>query len=374
MPVLRNVDVFVKARADIRTQSASGGMVNLLAASTAFLLFLGQMYFFFYPNQIHSLHLSESMHFPMMAKDETDPFKRREYEIKGKVPLFFRVTFLHISCDNLDVYFNGDPVRGDDFAMYAYQQKKRKTIRKYTPRTSEKREIFGSEHSKEAKEHAGRGCTLEGNMKVPLVAGHLSILMTPDAWMEALNYIMTQARIPKEVRESKPGMLDYGKEINATHYVHDIRFGKVGSAANKALTYSGYVPPLQKRMRSVKNEYYGVVKDEINVKLIPTINASPGFFDRLFGAGNRPHYQVSVVEHMIQPETMITQKGSSTPGIVLNYDVNPLAVHINELNEDGGFFGFLSSLIAIVGGCFVTVGLFARCAIGSVEAISKKID
>ena len=374
MPVLRNVDVFVKARADIRTQSASGGIINLMAASIAFLLFLGQVYLSIFPDQSHSLHLSESMQFPMLAQDVVDPFQKRLYDIKGKIPLYFKVTFLHISCDNLDVSFNGEAVRGDSFSGYPRSQSKerRKTIQKYKPRTVERRKIFGSEHSAEARKHEGRGCTLLGNMRVPIVAGHLSITMTPGAWMEALNFIMTRSRGSQEALGSGPE--EYVKDVNATHFVHEVRFGRRGSSASKGLTSFGYVPPLEDRMRSVKNEFYGLVKDEIGVKLIPTIHASPGIIDRIFGDGNRPYYQMSVVEHMIQPETMITQKGSSMPGIVLNYDVTPLAVHINEINEDGGFFGFLSSLIAIVGGCFVTVGLFGRCAVGSVEAISKKID
>mmetsp|Transcript_12890 Transcript_12890/g.30431 ORF Transcript_12890/g.30431 Transcript_12890/m.30431 type:complete len:373 (-) Transcript_12890:207-1325(-) len=372
MPVLRNVDVFVKPRADVRTQSASGGIINLLAASVAFFLFLGQVYLSIFPDQSHSLHLSESMQFPMLAEDVVDPFQKRLYDIKGKFSLYFKVTFLHISCENLDVTFNGEPVRGDNFAGYpkSSDNGKRRTIQKYKPRTVDRRKIFGSEHSAEAKLHEGRGCTLVGNMKVPIVAGHLAITMTPGAWMEALNFIMTRSRSSQKSPEQP---VKYVKEVNATHFVHDVRFGKRGTVS-KGLTSSGYVPPLEDRMRSVDNEFFGVVKDEIGVKLIPTIHASPGIFDRIFGNGGRPYYQMSVVEHMIQPETMIRQKGSSMPGIVVNYDVTPLAVHINEINEDGGFFGFLSSLIAIVGGCFVTVGLFGRCAVGSVEAISKKVD
>lgn len=79
MPVLRNVDVFVKARADIRTQSTSGGLITLIAASTAFLLFFAQIYVYVFPNQTHTLHLSESTQFPMLAHHDsiTDPFQQR---------------------------------------------------------------------------------------------------------------------------------------------------------------------------------------------------------------------------------------------------------------------------------------------------------
>jgi hypothetical protein len=169
--------------------------------------------------------------------------------------------------------------------------------------------------------------------------------------------------------------IKWKNDFNATHYVHEVRFGKKGSAGFKGLSSSGYVPPLEDRLRTIENEFYGIAKDEIQVKLIPTVHSNPGLFDRIFGNGNRPYYQMSVVEHVIQPETMISQSsGTASPGIVLTYDVTPLAVHIDELNGDGGFFGFLSSLIGIVGGCFVTVGLFAGCAVRSVEAVAKKMD
>ena len=383
MPVLRNVDVFVKARADIRTQSTSGGLITLIAASAAFLLFLGQVYFYAFPDQSHSLHLAESFQLPMLAGDIVDPFQKRIYDIKGKIPLYFKITFLHIPCASLGVTFNSEAVHGDAFSDdkaqsgRASKRNKRLTVKKYTPRSAEMRSIFGSEHSKEATEQRGKGCTLVGNMRVPIVAGNLAITMTQDAWVDALNYIMTRSHMSQEAKDAAAKAEGLGKdmEFNATHYLHDVRFGKKRSSAGNGVTANGYVPPLEDRLRSIENEFYGIAKEEIQVKLIPTVHSSPGLFSQIFGGGNRPFYQMSVVEHMLSPETMMTQgSGTAIPGVVLTYDVTPLAVHIDELNGDGGFFGFVSSLIGIVGGCFVTVGLFAGCAVKSVEAVAKKID
>merc|ERR1711907_374340 len=116
----------------------------------------------------------------------------------------------------------------------------------------------------------------------------------------------------------------------------------------------------------------GIALENIQVKLIPTLNANPGILSQIFGSGSRPFYQMSVIDHTIQPETMVQSGGtSSQPGIAVGYDVTPLAVHINEYNIDGGFFSFLSTLIGIVGGCFVTVSLFANCAVKSVQAVAK---
>ena len=380
MPVMRNVDVFVKARADIRTQSTSGGLITLIAASTAFLLFLGQVYFYIFPTHSHTLHLAESMQFPMLVGDVVDPFQKRLYDMKGKIPLYFKITFLHTPCESLGVTFNGEIVRGDAHSGHSATQKRtnnkktnpKLTVNKYKPRTAELRKIFGSEHSDEGRKHKGRGCTLVGNMRVPIVAGNLAITMTRNAWIDALTYIQSQSRFPDEKKPEKFGI---GDNFNSTHYIHEVRFGKKRSVAASGVTSSGYKPPLENRLRRVENEFYGIAKEEIQVKLIPTVHSNPGLLSSIFGGGNRPFYQMSVVEHFIQPQTMMTQSGTSAlPGVVMTYDVTPLAVHIDELGGDGGFLGFLSSLIGIVGGCFVTVGLFASCAVRSVEAVAKKID
>jgi len=210
---------------------------------------------------------------------------------------------------------------------------------------------------------------LVGNMRVPIVAGNLAITMTQEAWIDALTYIQFQG-MPQEPSKN----FGKGDEFNATHYIHEVRFGKKRSVAASGVTSSGYKAPLEDRLRRVENDFYGIAKEEIQVKLIPTVHSNPGILSSVFGGGNRPFYQMSVVEHFLQPETMLAQGHLAVPGVVLTYDVTPLAVHIDEMDGDGGFLGFLSSLIGIVGGCFVTVGLFASCAVRSVEAVAKKID
>jgi len=256
------------------------------------------------------------------------------------------------------------------------KKNKRQTIKKYKPRTSEYRTIFGSEHSDEAKEHSGKGCTMIGNMRIPIVAGNLAIVMTKEAWTTTINHLVARAHLPKQLKSQKDE--ESPNLVNTTHYLHEVRFGQKQSnagGASKVLTSNGYVHPLEHRLKIFENDFLGIGKEEIAVKLIPTLRSNPGLLSSLFGNGNRPFYQVSVVDHMIKPETMIAGSGgTAVPGIVLTYDVTPLAVHIDEDNGDGGFFGFLASLIGIVGGCFVTVGLFAGCAVSSVKAVAKKMD
>lgn len=49
MAILRNHDVFIKARADIQTKTTSGGLISILATVTAFILLLGQIYVYIFP-------------------------------------------------------------------------------------------------------------------------------------------------------------------------------------------------------------------------------------------------------------------------------------------------------------------------------------
>jgi len=406
MAILRNHDVFIKARADIQTKTTSGGLISILATVTAFILLLGQIYVYIFPQSIHTLHLSESTQFPMYALlDEQDPFQKRIYDIKGKIPLYFKITFLHMSCIDIDVKFNSQEIKGTDFSNHnikpgssssgygfssgggggnkktnnkspaAYSGRTKPTIQKYKPKSIERRIIFGSEHTSEANLHTGKGCTLVGNMRVPIVAGSLSLTLSREAWSDALNYFMSRSRLNPLERDNDPRKNNY----NMTHYIHEIRFGRKsgGIIGLDTSTSGGFVdPPLSNKLNLIENDMNGIALEQIQIKLIPTIHRNPGIFATIFGQGSRPFYQMSVVNHIIQPETMVNSGGAgSQPGIGLSYDVTPLAVHINEdFGDNGGFFNFLSTMIGIVGGCFVTISLFAGCAIQSINSVAKKMD
>jgi hypothetical protein len=60
------------------------------------------------------------------------------------------------------------------------------------------------------------------------------------------------------------------------------------------------------------------------------------------------------------------------PGLNIHYDFNPIAVTHTESREN--FFVFVSSLIGIVGGVFVTVGLVSSAVVTSAQTVLKKQD
>ena len=109
----------------------------------------------------------------------------------------------------------------------------------------------------------------------------------------------------------------------------------------------------------------GIALQQMHVKLIPTI------YQRFFG-GHSHTYQSSVVDHTVQPETLVAKGVPLLPGVAVSFDFTPLAVHHVEGREN--ILVFLSSLVSIVGGVFVTVGLATGLVVHSAAAVAKKLD
>jgi hypothetical protein len=147
--------------------------------------------------------------------------------------------------------------------------------------------------------------------------------------------------------------LDWNKQHS--HYIHYVTFGESFPLAKN---------PLKDDMHFVENETGGIALANVNIKLVPT--KYQGFFS------TRHQYQISVTEHMVQPETLASQGSRFLPGLAVTYDFTPLAVHHVEARDSP--LVFLSSLVSIVGGVFVTVSLITGCLVHSAAEIAKKID
>lgn len=337
--MLRKTDIFVKPREDLRTKSAAGGLITIIASTTAVLLFLGQIYLYIVGSTTHRLQLSESLAIPMLPTTHIDPFQSRLYDTKGKMPLKIHLTFPHIDCSNLDVKLNGQPLKYTDFD---YRKTERK-VNYFRPNPVELKQAgFPGNHK--------GGCTIRTTLRVPIVAGHLTITLNRQAWTKALNRLMFQSQQLQQDQETTKN--DY----NVTHYIHTIQFGK---RFHKAAAY-----PLENRYHIIENKMGGIAVEDINVKLVPTIYN--GWIT------SHKSYQMSVSTHTVQPETMIAQGATMLPGLALGYDVTPLAVHHDDGRDN--IIVFISSLVSIVGGVFVTVGLFTGCLVHSAAVVAKKTD
>ena len=140
-----------------------------------------------------------------------------------------------------------------------------------------------------------------------------------------------------------------------SHFIHSITFGN---------DFPLMKNPLEKRTYEIENDSGGLALTQLSVKLIPTKYKTI--------MGSHDMYQLSVTEHIVQPETLATQGSQFLPGMAISYDFTALAVHHVEWRDN--IFVFVSSLISIVGGVFVTVSLFTGCLAHSATAVAKKVD
>lgn len=313
----------------------------MIAGSTAILLFLAQLYLYIVGSTSHTLQLAESLLIPMLPETVSDPFQSRLYDLKGKIPLKLHVSFPHIPCSSLEVKLNAHHITRTDFDKNSGEKKI--GYRRPNPVELKKLGLPGN--------YKG-GCTVRTTLRVPIVAGHVTIALTKEAWTRALNHLMMRSQFSDTERNNDAERNSW----NVTHYVHSIQFGK---RFHKAAAY-----PLEDRYHLIENNMGGIALENVQIKLVPT------FYQGWFSTTKT--YQMSVIAHAVQPETMVAQGVSMFPGLSLSYDVTPLAVHHDEGRDN--IIVFISSLVSIVGGVFVTMGLLAGCLVHSAAAVAKKID
>lgn len=189
MATLRRLDAFVKPREDLRTRSAVGGLITVVATSAATILFLSQIYLYFAGATRHSLHLSESTSVPVPALDLAHLQRR------GKIPLNIHVTFPHVQCRNLDVMLDGVSMRGGQLD----EVQGHRAIRTRIPTESELKTALG----KEAPMNPPDGCTVQGTLHIPQVGGTFSVTVSKQAWAEANAFALFRVNNPADGSQYK---------------------------------------------------------------------------------------------------------------------------------------------------------------------------
>lgn len=341
MAGLRRLDAFAKHKHETRSKSAVGGIITVIAASTAALLFVAQLTTYIMGNPKHSLHLSKSQSIPLLPLSMKRGHTSQMILLNaGMVPLRVHVIFPHLQCSQLEVKHDGVTMSSGE--LEKIYGKKLFVLRNPTKGELAKMGQREQNHKK--------GCTIEGMLRVPLVGGQLSIVLNRAAWREA-----TLALIMGLRGGSKESTSQRLSAYNVSHYIEHVRFGN---------TFDRVDNPLEGRAHVINNGFGGIALEEIDVKLVPTQES--GFFSVT------DSYQLSVTSHTVEPATMVDSTISQYPGLAISYDFTPLAVHYSSGRDS--FLVFLSSLISIVGGVFVTVGLVTGCLVHSAQAVAKKID
>lgn len=258
------------------------------------------------------------------------------------------MTFPHLHCGALDYAHDGNTLSSGKFDHY---HKAPFTFTKRKPTAAEYKTAAKGGYSSIAalNQKRSEGCTLVGTLHVPRVGGSLSVSVSPDAWRRATSLLSFGVDL------SMGADPFHGKLPNVTHFIHDVTFGAPFPPGDN---------PLQKTHHVMDNGS-GVALANVAVKLVPTT------YKRTFHSAQET-YQPSVSRHIVQPETLAAQRSSLLPGLLINYDFTPLAISHVESREN--WFVFMSSLVGIVGGVFVTVGLVSGCFVNSVQAVAKKMD
>jgi hypothetical protein len=336
---IKRLDAFIKTRPDLRNKSATGGIITLVAASTAGLLFMAQLITYIMGRTHHSLHMAVSRAAPMVPLNEVNlAFQRRH-----KITLEVQVTFPHVICGRLDFIHDGAKLSTGELKKHHREV----MISMRRPTRTELVKIF----QKSKLSTPSDGCTIEGSMQIPIVAGTFNLALNANAWGEVTSLLSMRRS------ESNTQFSAQLQQFNVTHYIHYIRFGEsFPYAADK---------PLENRYHQIVNSFGGLALEQIQAKLVPTL------YDGIF-ASQSNSYQMSVVDHTVQPQTLVAHGVPHLPGLLVAYDFSPLAVHHSSGRDN--IFVFLSSLIGIAGGVFVSVGLLTGCLVHSAQAVAKKVD
>lgn len=365
MPSMRTFDAFLKPVEGTRAMSWQGGLITIIASASAAFLFLSQLYLYFAGDVRHSLHLAESNvasslmravpekgreKLPAMASHNPSHMliERRKLNL---IPLSVHVTFPHIPCSDMDYSHDGASLSSGQFERLHGRGA-------FSLRAASRREmdlILGKAESV----GAGNGCTVSGVISVPRVGGKLSVTISAMAWRRAASAFQQELMTDMiDMMTGREGAHPHQVQLpNCTHHIHSLTIGEPFPLAGDPLSETTHV---------IDNPS-GVALHNVDVRLVPTKYKRPW-------RRARNTYQSSIVAHIVQPETLAKMGGVATmPGLSVSYDFTPLAVHHEKRRES--MLVFLGSLISIVGGVFVTVGLVTSCIMGGVSAaVSKKSD
>lgn len=367
--LLRSYDAFAKPIDSIRERSVTGGYITILALTSALLLLLSLLVNQLQTTTHHSMSLADSI--PSLLFTNLFGHSHKLKQLVGHhIPLRVHVTFPHVNCANLDYSHDGNSASGPEniFAHYhksPYTFTKRKpTAREYLQATVPAASLFtnGNTNAVAAigvvEQKRLEGCTLLGTLHIPRVGGTITVSVSPEAWRRAVSISSFGIDLQSIMSGGGRGGVDdpfHGHLPNVTHYIHDITFGSPFPPGSNPLIGAHHI----------MDNGSGVALASVIVKLVPTSYIRPFHSDM-------ETYQASVARHIVQPETLANQRSTMLPGLSVTYDFTPLAVKHVEYREN--WLIFLSSMIGVVGGVYVTVSAVSGMVVDSVQAVAKKLD
>lgn len=337
----RTYDAFSKPARGIRPHTALGGVITLIAATSAAILFILQLYLYVRPESYQSLHISESIATKLLPNTSEQPMNKRTL-----LPVNIKVTFPHLTC--LDIDITNDDARDEEFE----KMHKHSILRKKEPI---RKDLFDFDPNfVENNIVPSNGCTISGELLVPRVGGTLSFSLSAQKWkMIQISEIFQLAK-----QNVIHGPEDYKKDnsfapaYNVSHYIHRLDFGTSFPLADNPLYQSKYI-------------FKNIGLSNVVVKIIPTKYKTSMFFP------TQNMHQISVTQHTLESSAFLGDI-FALPGLSITYDFTPIMVKHNSGRDN--LFTFITNLIGIVGGVFVTVELISGFLITGAAAVAKKMD
>lgn len=381
----RSYDAFAKPIEGIRTPTTTGGIITILATLTASLLLLSQLLLYIQVDTRHSLQLSKSHPLNVViptdggalgkllgtaktarqkqrSKISPDVVRSLSVLEKNQLDLYIHVTFPNQNCKEL-VYFNNGQVESSDSYFRGVKfTKSPPTEYEYGVATQQNVQNLHKLSKKLPSRHinAHMACTIRGTMTIPKMEGDFGIRLNPTEWTQALELVSKQGR---GLGGGSPMSFQRALEETGVKptslYIHEIRFGNSFSLVENPLVNLHY----SIEDTTPSSSKTGLIA--LNIKLIPTHHKKPG-------RRSKETIQVSVSSYTIPAPILATTNPPKLPGVWMHYDVSPISVNHVESREN--FLIFLSDVVSIVGGVFVTVGLVSACLVNSASAVAKKMD
>ena len=184
---LRRLDAFVKPREDLRSRSVVGGLITVVAATAASILFLSQVYLYLAGATRHSLHLAESISVPVPTLSQHS---------RGKIPIHVHVTFPHVKCRFLDVTLDSASLHDGKLV----ETQGNHAIELSVPTDADyKTALKLKKNAAVLAQDKQDACTAKGTLHVDKVGGTLSITISQKAWVEAATFAAFRMANPTDV-------------------------------------------------------------------------------------------------------------------------------------------------------------------------------
>ena len=229
-------------------------------------------------------------------------------------------------------YENGQAVspdyRGDRTvdALMEYVKKRGKHMEK---KKKEEQGIFDKHDSNEFAEFEEEhhpGCLVAGHLMVNRVPGNFH--MEAQSVNHAINSAMT----------------------NLTHRVNSLSFGSTDPASGhllQILDYFSNIPEKFKHTNPMKDKFYPTYEFHEawhhHMKIVST------HIDYLFNKRNTVLYQI------LENSQVVYYPEESIPEIKFRFDMSPMSVNLSK--EERKWYEYVTSLCAIIGGTYTTLGL-----------------